>query len=83
MGMRWRSEKEVISGKGHFSCGARGCDESRGLATYEVPFGYEEAGQKKQALVKVRSNTHGQHKAGRSGPKSPVGIMNLIGSRTR
>ena len=53
MGMRWRSEKEVIAGKGQFSCGARGCNESRGLATYEVPFGYEEAGQKKQALVKV------------------------------
>ena len=54
MGMRWRSEKEVISGKGQFSCATRGCNESRGLATYEVPFGYEEAGQKKQALVKVK-----------------------------
>ena len=53
--MRWRSEKEVISGKGQFSCGARGCNELRGLATYEVPFGYEEAGQKKQALVKVQT----------------------------
>ncbi|EIE22911.1 hypothetical protein COCSUDRAFT_8481, partial [Coccomyxa subellipsoidea C-169] len=54
VGMRWRSEKEVISGKGQFSCSARGCSESRGLATFEVPFGYEEAGEKKQALVKVR-----------------------------
>ena len=53
MGMRWRTEKEVISGKGQFSCGARGCSESRGLATFEVPFGYEEAGEKKHALVKV------------------------------
>ena len=51
--MRWRTEKEVISGKGQFSCGARGCSESRGLATFEVPFGYEEAGEKKHALVKV------------------------------
>ena len=64
VGMRWRSEKEVISGKGQFSCGARGCDESRSLATYEVPFGYEEAGQKKQALVKVKTNTPSQLDAG-------------------
>ncbi|BDA50345.1 Protein FRA10AC1 homolog [Coccomyxa sp. Obi] len=54
VGMRWRSEKEVIAGKGQFSCGARGCSETRGLATFEVPFGYQEAGEKKQALVKVR-----------------------------
>ncbi len=53
MGMRWRTEKEVVAGKGQFSCGARGCGESRGLATFEVPFGYEETGQKKRALVKV------------------------------
>jgi len=52
--MRWRSEKEVIAGKGQFSCGARSCSETRGLATFEVPFGYQEAGEKKQALVKVR-----------------------------
>ncbi len=57
MGMRWRSEKEVIAGMGQFSCSARGCSESRGLATFEVPFGYEEAGEKKQALVKVRSSS--------------------------
>lgn len=55
--MRWRSEKEVIVGKGQFSCGARGCSETRGLATFEVPFGYQEAGEKKQALVKVRMNS--------------------------
>lgn len=51
--MRWRSEKEVIAGKGQFICAARGCEERRGLATFEVPFSYEEAGEKKQALVKV------------------------------
>lgn len=55
VGMRWRSEKEVIAGKGQFSCGARGCPETRGLATFEVPFGYQEAGERKQALVKVHS----------------------------
>ena len=54
LGLRWRTEAEVLSGKGQFSCGARGCSETRGLATFEVPFGYEEAGERKEALVKVR-----------------------------
>ena len=53
LGLRWRTEAEVVSGKGQFSCGARGCSEARGLATFEVPFGYTEAGQRKEALVKV------------------------------
>ena len=43
----------MVSGKGQFSCGARGCSEARGLATFEVPFGYTEAGHRKEALVKV------------------------------
>ncbi|KAK9803030.1 hypothetical protein WJX72_007239 [[Myrmecia] bisecta] len=54
VGMRWRSEAEVIAGKGQFICGAKGCDERRGLASYEVNFGYSEAGEQKQALVKLR-----------------------------
>jgi len=54
LGLRWRTQREVISGKGQFSCGTRGCEERRGLASFEVPFGYVEAEQKKQALVKVR-----------------------------
>ena len=53
LGLRWRTEAEVVSGKGQFSCGARGCAEARGLATFEVPFGYTEAGARKEALVKV------------------------------
>jgi len=53
LGLRWRTEAEVLSGKGQFSCGARGCSETRGLATFEVPFGYEEMGKRKEALVKV------------------------------
>ena len=56
LGLRWRTEAEVLSGKGQFSCGARGCAETRGLATFEVPFGYTEAGQRKEALVKVSSH---------------------------
>ena len=57
IGLRWRTHREVVSGKGQFTCGARckgGCVEGRGLASFEVPFGYVEAGVKKQALVKVR-----------------------------
>ena len=54
MGMRWRTEAEVTAGTGQFSCGARRCGERRGLASFEVPFAYSEAGVDKQALVKAR-----------------------------
>ncbi len=36
VGLRWRTEQEVVIGKGHFACGAKGCDERRALASYEV-----------------------------------------------
>ncbi|XP_057457108.1 uncharacterized protein LOC130748039 isoform X2 [Lotus japonicus] len=52
-GYRWRTEKEVISGKGQFICGNKHCDEKDGLASYEVNFCYFEAGENKQALVKL------------------------------
>uniref|UniRef100_A0A6N2L5Q9 Protein FRA10AC1 n=1 Tax=Salix viminalis TaxID=40686 RepID=A0A6N2L5Q9_SALVM len=44
IGLRWRTEKEVISGKGQFICGNKHCD---------VNFSYFEAGENKQALVKL------------------------------
>ncbi|KFK22903.1 hypothetical protein AALP_AAs72951U000400 [Arabis alpina] len=53
MGLRWRTEKEVMSGKGQFMCGSKHCDEKDGLASYEVNFAYYEAGEHKQALVKL------------------------------
>ncbi|GAV67000.1 Fra10Ac1 domain-containing protein [Cephalotus follicularis] len=53
IGLRWRTEKEVISGKGQFICGNKHCDEKDGLASYEVNFSYLEAGENKQALVKL------------------------------
>ncbi|KAA0058628.1 protein FRA10AC1 [Cucumis melo var. makuwa] len=53
IGLRWRMEKEVISGKGQFICGNKHCDEKNGLASYEVNFSYFEAGENKQALVKL------------------------------
>ncbi|KAI5681112.1 hypothetical protein M9H77_02339 [Catharanthus roseus] len=53
IGLRWRTEKEVISGKGQFICGNKHCNEKEDLASYEVNFSYYEAGESKQALVKL------------------------------
>nr|XP_043612167.1 protein FRA10AC1 [Erigeron canadensis] len=53
IGLRWRTEKEVMSGKGQFVCGNKHCSEQEGLASYEVNFSYFEAGENKQALVKL------------------------------
>lgn len=54
MGLRWRTQAEVVSGKGQFRCGAKGCEERRGLSSFEVNLGYQEAGARKNALVKLR-----------------------------
>ena len=54
VGLRWRMEKEVIGGKGQFSCGATNCDSCDELHSYELPFQYVEDGQRKSELVKVR-----------------------------
>ncbi len=34
--MRWRTEKEVVSGKGQFACAAKGCENATGLESNEV-----------------------------------------------
>ncbi|KAG9071084.1 hypothetical protein KI688_008627 [Linnemannia hyalina] len=52
--MRWRNEQEVVRGKGQFTCGNLRCNESQGLESWEVNFGYVEQGEKKNALVKIR-----------------------------
>ena len=57
IGMRWRTEKEVIEGKGQFSCANLHCDNSniRDLCSYEVPFKYKDLeGKAVSTLVKVR-----------------------------
>ncbi|KAJ0410148.1 hypothetical protein ATCC90586_008426 [Pythium insidiosum] len=54
IGLRWRTEMEVVAGKGQFSCGNKRCDETRGLHSYELLFAYVEQAQKKRCLVKVR-----------------------------
>ncbi|KAL2746519.1 protein FRA10AC1 [Vespula maculifrons] len=52
--LRWRTEKEVIVGKGQFECGNKKCTTKEDLRSWEVNFGYVEHGEKKNALVKLR-----------------------------
>lgn len=54
IGLRWRTQSEVVSGRGHFSCGAKGCSQMSPLTSYEVDFAYAEAGVERRALVKLR-----------------------------
>eukprot|EP01116_Phalansterium_solitarium_P019916 TRINITY_DN5730_c0_g1_i2.p1 TRINITY_DN5730_c0_g1~~TRINITY_DN5730_c0_g1_i2.p1 ORF type:complete len:342 (-),score=158.29 TRINITY_DN5730_c0_g1_i2:74-1099(-) len=54
IGLRWRTQAEVFSGKGQFVCGNKACAERALLNSYEVNFAYSEDGQKKNALVKLR-----------------------------
>ncbi|DAZ98516.1 TPA: hypothetical protein N0F65_004953 [Lagenidium giganteum] len=54
LGLRWRTEMEVIQGKGQFSCGNKRCEETRSLHSYEVLFAYTEQGERKRCLVKLR-----------------------------
>ncbi|KAI0267693.1 folate-sensitive fragile site protein Fra10Ac1-domain-containing protein [Gloeopeniophorella convolvens] len=59
LALRWRTEAEVLSGAGETSCGNTRCehhdnpDAPAQLATLELPFTYEEHGERKSALVKV------------------------------
>ena len=61
VGLRWRTEAEVVSGTGQFTCGCRRtpgggrCAATAGLASFELLFAYVEAGASKAALVKVRA----------------------------
>ncbi len=51
--LRWRTEKEVIEGRGKYTCGNRHCGEGESkLRSYEVNFAYEEDGEMKNELVK-------------------------------
>ena len=53
VGFRWRTETEVLNGRGQFSCGHKHCFVRNELKSYEVDFAYVEERQKR-ALVKVR-----------------------------
>lgn len=54
VGLRWRTESELVTGKGQFTCGRLGCDAVVGLRTFEVPFRYSERGESHTVLAKVR-----------------------------
>lgn len=62
VGLRWRTENEIVLGKGQFICGNKYCREEEKLASWEVNFNYIEHGQKKTALVKVRLCPECSHK---------------------
>lgn len=52
--MRWRTELEVVSGKGQYTCGSLECNQDDALESYELLFNYIEQNHNKQALVKAR-----------------------------
>ena len=55
VGMRWRTSKEVIEGRGQFTCGVRGCYAAGApLRSYELHFAYADGGRAREALVKLR-----------------------------
>lgn len=55
IGLRWRTEQEVLNGRGQFSCGNKACNRRDvPLTSYELHFGYIEHGEAREALVKVR-----------------------------
>jgi protein FRA10AC1 len=54
IGLRWRTENEVVSGRGQFTCASKHCQSNLNLHSYEVPFEYYEKQIKKNELVKVR-----------------------------
>lgn len=54
IGLRWRTEVEVIAGRGQFTCASKHCESDLNLHSYEVPFDYLENNIRKSELVKVR-----------------------------
>lgn len=38
IGLRWRTEHEVMKGKGQFECGSKHCDARKKLTTWEASF---------------------------------------------
>jgi protein FRA10AC1 len=53
IGLRWRTEAEVVSGKGQESCAAKKCLSTDQLSIFELPFAYSEQNEEKLELVKV------------------------------
>lgn len=55
--LRWRIDREIVTGKGQFECGNKKCDKRTNLRSWEVNFAYQEHGEKKNALIKL-SKSH-------------------------
>ena len=53
-GLRWRTEVEVVEGKGQYICGGKNCRERSDLSIYELPFRYKENNIVKDELLKVK-----------------------------
>ena len=53
VGLAWRTESQVISGKGQFICGNISCSENDKLKEFELDFVYKENDETKNELVKV------------------------------
>ena len=58
IGLRWRTRQEVLNGRGDRTCGNKRCRNRScvmdDLVTLEVPFSYDEHGERKKELVKLR-----------------------------
>ncbi|KAH7665537.1 Folate-sensitive fragile site protein Fra10Ac1 protein [Dioscorea alata] len=67
IGLRWRTEKEVVSGKGQFVCGNKHCDEKDGLGSYEKSLSIR--GRKKRRDQKHKQKTR------RKGREKEQGMM--------
>mmetsp|Transcript_3477 Transcript_3477/g.7596 ORF Transcript_3477/g.7596 Transcript_3477/m.7596 type:complete len:231 (+) Transcript_3477:180-872(+) len=57
IGLRWRTREEVVNGRGEKTCGNKRCTNNSNnvdeLVTLEVPFSYQEHGERKKELVKL------------------------------
>jgi protein FRA10AC1 len=54
IGIRWRTEQEVINKKGTNICGEKRCSQYKNLKTFELPFKYVEMSKNKTELVKLK-----------------------------
>jgi len=52
--LRWRTQQEVFQGLGQFLCGHLGCGAKDMLQSWQVNFAYQERGERRTALVKLR-----------------------------
>ncbi|KEG03564.1 hypothetical protein YYE_01588 [Plasmodium vinckei vinckei] len=56
IGLRWRTEEEIIKGKGHIICSSKKCNNTD-LNTYEFLFQYIEEGIEKKTNKRIKHRT--------------------------